>query len=241
MQGIDFWLSAALNSLVRRSWALDAFLILCASNFVVKGAWVVALYPWAWFRRHEQARSHHSLLIYGLIASLASVLLARILADILPFRQRPISHPLLHTSIAQNFRTETLLGWSSFPSDHATLFATLACVLMYVSRPIGILAFLYVLAVIDLPRIILGIHYPTDILAGTGLGVGIAALAKCARVRDGVAGPILRFRDRQPGLFYAAFSLLIFGIGTVFWPVLEVMHFGCVVLRGVLRRAMGLM
>jgi undecaprenyl-diphosphatase len=180
-------------------------------------------------------------LTYGLIASLASVLLARILADSLPVRQRPIYHPLLHTQIAQGFRTETLLGWSSFPSDHATLFATLACVLMYISRPIGILAFLYVLAVIDLPRIILGIHFPTDILAGTGLGVGIAALAKCTRVRDWVTGPALRFRDRQPGLFYAAFSLLIFGTGTVFWPVFEIMHFGRALVRGVLHRAIGLM
>jgi hypothetical protein len=59
-----------------------------------------------------------------------------------------------------------LSGWSSFPSDHACLFFALATGLCLISPVIGGLALLHASLIVSLPRIYLGLHYPTDVLAG---------------------------------------------------------------------------
>jgi len=234
--GLDARVSAALNAYVGRSWTLDTFCVLVASNFLFKGAWVVALYPWAWFQGDEKDRGPRALLVSGLLAAVASVPLSRVIGGLLPFRERPIRNPLLHLHLAAGLAPDTLLHWTSFPSDHAALFAALATTLLWVSWPVGLLACCYVLAVIDLPRLYLGIHYPTDILAGTVLGVGVALLAVAPAVRNGLAGPSLRVWERRPGVFYAGFTLLLYLIGTVFGEVPEILRFTATVLASVWHR-----
>lgn len=63
----------------------------------------------------------------------------------------------------------------SFPSGHATFFAAIAVAVWHYHRRLG---FVYVLAAIAIgvSRIIAGVHFPLDILAGFLLGGGGALL-----------------------------------------------------------------
>jgi undecaprenyl-diphosphatase len=79
--------------------------------------------------------------------------------------------------------------------------------------------FLYVAVIICLPRVYLGIHYPTDILAGAAIGLGCVAFLSNRAVRSVVASPILNWGERHPVLFYFALFLLAFQIATLFWDV----------------------
>jgi undecaprenyl-diphosphatase len=110
----------------------------------------------------------------------------------------------------------TLTGWSSFPSDHAVLFVTLAVAILFISRPLGWLALSYVVAFICLPRIYLGIHWPTDILAGALLGVGFAYLAKMPAFSHAVGRWTDRWRREQPGLFFALLFFASYQVTTLF-------------------------
>src|SRR5437870_13428126 len=67
----------------------------------------------------------------------------------------------------------------------------------------------------------MGIHYPTDLVAGALLGSGAAALGKIARVRTAVVGPLLQWLRKYPGLFYACFFAASFQIATGFGPSIE--------------------
>lgn len=135
-------------------------------------------------------------------------------------RIRLVLDPQLH------FRAPTGLpeqsnwtSWSSFPSDHAALFFALATGVWWVWRKGGTALFLYVAAIICLPRIYLGIHYPTDILAGAVLGLGSAAFLSNKVIRARVGEPILSWGERHPVPFYFVLALLLFQIATLFWDI----------------------
>jgi len=87
--------------------------------------------------------------------------------------------------------------------------------------------------VISLPRIYMGIHYPTDLVAGALIGSGAAALGKIARVRTAVVGPLLQWLRKYPGLFYACFFAATFQIATGFGPSIELARFALAVAKAV--------
>lgn len=63
----------------------------------------------------------------------------------------------------------------SFPSDHAAAAFAVAVAVLFYSRRVG-LAFLGLAALIAGSRVVEGVHYPTDVLAGAALGTLVALL-----------------------------------------------------------------
>jgi undecaprenyl-diphosphatase len=63
----------------------------------------------------------------------------------------------------------------SFPSDHAAASFAIAFAMLAFSRRAG-LGFLAAAVLIGLSRIALGVHYPTDVLAGVAVGWAAAML-----------------------------------------------------------------
>ncbi len=66
-------------------------------------------------------------------------------------------------------------GYDSFPSGHATAFFALAAAIYYYHRPLGIVFFIFAF-LISISRVLAGIHYPEDILAGAIIGIIIGRL-----------------------------------------------------------------
>lgn len=64
---------------------------------------------------------------------------------------------------------------SSFPANSVAVVFVLAAAVYYIDRKIGRYAFL-VAAIFALSRIVVGVHYPSDVLVGALLGVGICLL-----------------------------------------------------------------
>lgn len=233
MNSFDAGIISLFNALARRSLTFDTLVFLLGSNFILKGGVIAALIWWTWFREGQREKDREYLL-FGISAGFLALLAARVLATVLPFRERPLRNPLLHFQLPYGGVTETtLLGWSSFPSDHAVLYFALATTLVFVSRGVGIFALVHAVFVISLPRIYMGIHYPTDLVAGALIGSGAAALGKIARVRTAVVGPLLQWRRKYPGLFYACFFAATFQIATGFGPSIELARFALAVAEAV--------
>lgn len=77
-------------------------------------------------------------------------------------------------TLLQNIHVLTKdIGYDSFPSGHATFFSALAAIIFLYHPRTGIYFGIGAL-LIGFSRIVAGIHFPIDILAGYILGIGIS-------------------------------------------------------------------
>jgi membrane-associated phospholipid phosphatase len=99
---------------------------------------------------------------------------AAILIKLLVRRRRP--H---HPGVAVNVSTPSVL---SFPSAHATSSTAAAMLLCRATRsPLP----LVIVPLMALSRLVLGVHYPTDVLAGAAVGAAVAqATSRLGRRRE---------------------------------------------------------
>jgi undecaprenyl-diphosphatase len=212
---IDRTILFFFNSFAHRWWSVDAFVHFLASNDVLKGCFVVAVFWFVWFESNEgttgaEVNEKRQILLYTILVCVPGLIVTRMLASCLPFRQRPLYNPGLHLHRAFTFDVNSLETWSSFPSDHAVLFFAIATGVFLVNRKVGVFIYLYTTLCIAMPRLFLGIHYPSDILAGGLFGSGLAYSAKWSPLRSLLTRPALRLQEVSTGLFYACFFFLTY-------------------------------
>jgi membrane-associated phospholipid phosphatase len=211
---------AFINHAARRWEWLDRANVVISESDLIKGGVVLAIF-WAMWFRHQTARER---LLAGLGGSLLALSIARLLAYVLPIRQRPLLEPDMHFVPPLGLADQSnWTDWSSFPSDHAALFFAIIAGIWLADRRAGIFGLIYVSIAICLPRLYVGIHYPSDVIAGGLIGVGAVALL--SQWRTVWAWPLLRALDRYPGLGYALFFLLTFQIATLFWDVRVILSY----------------
>ncbi|NPT59917.1 phosphatase PAP2 family protein [Paraburkholderia elongata] len=225
MNVIDTWLIASISNVPIHSQGFTHIVEAIVSAYLSKGVVLVALLWWVWFRPEgaegpdgEAVRRHNRELVVIAIASgLIALAAGRLLAHNLPFRLRPMYEPALRAFYPEaNVEEPVLRTWSAFPSDHSMLWCAIAMGIFLASRPVGIYALFHAVVLIGLPRIYLGLHYPTDVLAGSALGIGITCVMNARAIRTRIAAPILAFAQRYPGVFYGAAFLLSFELATQF-------------------------
>ena len=197
--------------------ALDYILKFGEHSRLLKGGVFLAVYWFFWFRPEVGQEKRRRAILTTLAGALLALLACRLIADLLPFRTRPMYDPrLLHQPFAIPIEPD-LVNWSAFPSDNATFFFALAFGMVYLARWLAIPAMLYAALWICLPRMFLGVHYPSDTVAGAA--IGIATVWVCMRTRwfqSRVAAPALAFMDAKPGAFYMAAFLCSFEMAAMF-------------------------
>lgn len=225
--GLDRAILLYINSFALRYPILDQIVVALCNETFLKGSLPLTVFWWLWFRTPEKplkARgpSDRDILVYTLLISVPTVLFARLLAHVVPFRLRPIWDPALPVRVVASVSHYAIDRWSSFPSDHAALFTLLATGVFLVSRRLGVLLYLHTLLFVLLPRIYLGIHYPSDILGGCLIGILAASTVYSSFMRSIVCEPALAFLKRSPAWFYALFFLLASQTADIYNPIREI-------------------
>ena len=113
----------------------------------------------------------------------------------------------------------------SFPSDHATAAFAIAFAVLFFSRRLGAL-FLLGATAIGVSRVLLGLHYPSDVLAGAAVGLGLRRARDDDRASDDrdarrLAEPTVRpvrRRRYQTDRNSSAISSTVAGRGFAFAP-----------------------
>lgn len=224
MNFFDLTILHFFSAWTHRNLIFDTLIVSTQYSDFVKGAVPMALVWWAWSRQDGRRPQHREQLLLGLVSCVVALALARGLALALPFRVRPLHNPLLHFQIPYGMDGLVLEGWSAFPSDHAVLFFCLATILWIVSRKLGIVAMLYAFFIICLPRVYMGLHYPTDILVGGVLGCAVGSIARIRILGTRLAGPVVRWGEIHPGLSYALLFLISFEFAELFNTARTVLH-----------------
>ncbi len=153
------------HSLAGKNTFLDIIVVIFAEYFpyiVILGIVVGVL-----AKKDSRARFHEIILI-GLSAILARGILTTLIKFIVD-RPRPY--------IALSFTPLITSPDSAFPSGHATFFFAVAMAVWYLNRRWGNWLFLSAI-LIGLARVVAGVHWPLDILAGALIGVISAIIVR---------------------------------------------------------------
>ena len=140
-------------------WAwLDYFAMFCADYLGYVLLFVIFLFVVISFKKYWKMAFE---------AGLAALITKFILADFIRwlwFRPRPFVSlnfiPLINQSAKE----------ASFPSGHASFYFALSTIVYLYNKKIGILFYIATVLIV-IARVFVGVHWPSDILAGAVLGI----------------------------------------------------------------------
>lgn len=177
---IDQSIFGVLNSLAGVSSFFDTAARFSAVYLIF--AMIVGILAFAgiWAQKNREAAFFALVLVFisGFTARIVIAEPVRILvARSRPYEILPAVHQLVDHAMGR-----------SFPSGHATLAFAIAAAVFFVHRRAGAVL-LCIAGVISISRVIIGVHWPSDILAGAVLGTGTAWAAYRVMTRNGRLQP----------------------------------------------------
>lgn len=194
----DFHWFSVINGLATKSSVLDGL------------GKILALYGpeiWAgiflllWFWPPQRANRARRAVVYATVAGIVALAINVALSHGLPFRPRPFVY--LPASMVHQLIPHA--NDSSFPSDHAAGSFAFAIGLFYAGSRSGWWALLLA-AAIAVARVFVGVHWPTDVLAGAAVGLlsGVVVLGLRGMVEPLVQWlfKLFRFRPAPAGQRY---------------------------------------
>ncbi len=218
MLALDELIVGYFNQLAQWSASVDALIGLISRTHLLKGGVFLSMLWWVWFAEQGPAKVRRTrvTLLATLLGTLGALAIARLLVFALPLRLRPIHNPALALRLPLGTSLSPFEEWSAFPSDHAVLFVGLATGMLLVSRRLGILGLAYALLVICLPRVYLGLHYPTDIVAGAVLGLLGSLAAHRWLAPHVLMRRMVTWAHTYRAAFYSLFFLVTYQLATLF-------------------------
>lgn len=215
MNEFDTAIILFLNQYAHISTVFDKFIVVLSSNHLLKGGVITFLLWYALFNVQDDSL-RKTAFIFTILSTIIAMSIARFLAIILPLRLRPLHEESINFTLPYDVNIDLLDGWNSMPSDHATLFFTLSMCLYFVSKKIALLAFFYTTFFICLPRVYLGLHYPSDIFVGAFIGIFIARMIIQFSLLSYFSKKISHSPFGKPPIFYALSYVFIYQIADMF-------------------------
>jgi undecaprenyl-diphosphatase len=172
LRHIDYSIFLFFNNLVKDSFWVKLLVFICAKYLIFFFFLVIAYMWWLYKPNKEEEHKSKRAVIYTML-SLAWAFLIDQLITLVFIRNRPyVSHP--NNVKELSVTTDP----TSFPSAHSIFVFAIAASFYFAGyRRLGV--FLFVLAaIVGLSRVAAGVHYPSDIIAGSIFGIFAAWLVQ---------------------------------------------------------------
>ena len=166
MLSLDYKIFQYFNGWAGKSAYLDAVVIFIAHWLVyVLAVVLIAL----WFFNRDKLRTRMALVSAFASFFVARLIIVEFIRAIIP-RARPF---LAHSAVQLIAKGNE----SSFPSGHAAALFAIATAIYFYNKKAGVLLCI-VAILVSIARVIAGVHYPSDIIAGAIVGIGTAWIFK---------------------------------------------------------------
>jgi membrane-associated phospholipid phosphatase len=230
LSGIDLVVFHAINRFCGQSLFLDQ-VVSRLESAQLKGLVFIGTFAALWFQRAKTQVRQRETLILLLIAIVLSLIVARIFADLFPFRERPMFASGIGYRSPVFAMDAYFENWSAFPSDTAAIIFAMTTGFWLLSRWWGLLWVSFSITA-TVARIYFGLHYPGDALAGALIGVGVTLAIDNEFMHGRIAAPILTVEQRAPALFYGLLFPFLLEISTLFSFTRGIYHAISQILRG---------
>jgi undecaprenyl-diphosphatase len=223
MNILDTSIIEFLNIFAQKSWAFDRAVVFLANYPLIKGGIPAAMLWWAWFKTDADTNKNRKHILATLLACFVALVVAQALEIALPYRPLPTQNPELAFKLPHGVIIPVKGAWSSFPSDHAVLYFALTAGFFFVSRAMGLFAFVFCFSLIFLARVYLGNHYPSDVIGGAAIGGGLVWVFNRSQWISRLTDVGLNLAQSQPSWFYVIFFLFTYQITTIFHDLRELL------------------
>jgi membrane-associated phospholipid phosphatase len=165
----DLWLVAYIATLWDRSTTLDLVFEQSVAYGIFGGLWYSAAIFALWIQgalpgQRDVRRRILTISLGSLVAAALTVILTHAVSW-----PPPSAHPDLASNYLEDFTVN--LNATSFPSQSTAVYAAVAAGIYSLRKILGVCVWIGVAMLVALPRIYLGGHYFTDILAGLVVGI----------------------------------------------------------------------
>lgn len=222
LQLIDAWderIVLLLNQFAAKSPVFDGIVYDLADTSFLQGGLFMAYFWWAWLRTDGPVTRRRHEIVISIASAIMAAVISRIMQVTLPFHTRPLHTASLHFVLPLGVNPQTLNYWNSLPSDHAAIYFALATAIWYQNRALGSAAMVWTMVFGLVPRIYLGYHYPSDILAGSIVGIVIMVLTWHFAPRTKMVDRMLAWEQSHRAIFYPIAFLLTYEVAILFFDV----------------------
>ena len=226
MNKLDMSVINFIHNHLHKNYTIDEILKFFTNSIFFQGGFLIMVFYWLWFLPEEKGKKDRRIIIMiALFSSFVAIFFGRVIVNLLPFRIRPLRDPSLALDFALDSQSNYVDNLSSFPSDHAVLFFSMAAGLYFVSKKAGILAFIYSTLITNLTRVYFYYHYLTDVIAGAIIGISITYLLCHSSWMKKMAEKVYPYCEQKPQYFYPVFFLITYQLASLFGDIRETLTF----------------
>jgi len=193
-----------------------------SGNDTIKGMLGVLALWWFWHRPHPELTKRRELVVATAAAALVAAAASRTLAHLLPPRPRPFQVEGLHLPVPLDTLWD--VKGSSLPSDTAALGLAIVAGVFIIHRRAGLALAAYTVLFMVIPRAYVGIHWASDLAAGTALGILVTWTLTRPATRELLARWPIHLHRTAPHLFYLGAFVVGHGLLTRFDDLRQVLY-----------------
>jgi len=220
-----------LNKLAASGGIAGTLIGMFTENPLLRGGPIFFCICYLWFSTNDV--NVRIKIIMGGIACILGVLISVFCQSHLPIHVRPVyDNRLGIVNILRWNQDSTDKRIYSFPSDTATLYFALVTIVFLQSRKMGLLTLLWAVLTVGVCRVAVGVHYPSDILAGMILGTTfVLVLSNISGLNKWLTKNILKYDQGQKymNIFFVFLCLEAYGL---FPGLSQIFYFFVQLLKG---------